>query len=466
VSNSKAFTERKIYRVAELTGLIREILEPRFSEVWVQGEISNFKRPSSGHLYFSLKDEKAHLKAVMFRFQNLYLRFEPEDGMEVICRGRISVYDQRGEYQLVVDQMQPVGLGALQVRFEQLKKRLEGEGLFDQAIKKPLPAYPERIAVITSPTGAALRDMIRVVTSRQALLDVLVIPSRVQGEGSAEELADALDLANQPWVSRPADRKPLEMIVLARGGGSLEDLWAFNEELLARAIFRSSLPVLSAVGHEIDFTIADFVADARAATPTAAAEIIVSARKDLYDKVQEFSERLARAILLEEERVDELLRWLSRSLPDPRRDIEGELLRLDDISWKLEKALGRGMTSFENRLQGLERNLSMLHPQVRYREAAFCLEKMTGSLGRTVSGKLETETKRLEYHAGRLDALSPLATLSRGYSIARTKDAKKIIRDAGDTEMGDLLELILARGSLECEVKGKSEKPGSSQVNK
>ncbi len=458
---SQSVSERKVFRVAEITALIREQLESGFAEVWVQGEISNFRKPSSGHFYFTLKDEGASLRAVMFRFQNLYLRFRPEDGMEVLCRGRISIYDQRGEYQLLVDQMEPVGVGALQVKFEQLKAGLEKEGLFDQSRKRPIPEYPDRIAIITSPTGAAIRDMIRVFSSKETAVDILIIPSRVQGEGAAEELAKALDAANRPKVSRPRDRKPLELVILARGGGSLEDLWAFNEEVLARAIARSALPVLSAVGHEIDFTISDFTADGRAPTPTAAAELIATEKGLLREKVKDIRERIIRAIYHEHEIAGERLHWLARSIPDPRRDIENELLRVDDVFWKMERAVNRMLSPWDSRLQEIERGLSLQHPRARYKDAAYELEKMDSSLARAVRARLDLEVTRLEQGVGRLDALSPLATLSRGYSIARRPDTGMIISDSAQAGIGDLLELLLSRGRLECEVRGKSEPGGT-----
>jgi len=457
VSRQETFSGKKIYRVAEITGLIRDQLETSFSEVWVQGEISGLRKPGSGHLYFTLKDEQAMLRAVMFRFQNIYLRFRPEHGMEVVCKGRISVYDQRGEYQLILDQMHPVGIGALQVRFEQLKAKLDKDGLFDPGRKKPLPEYSVRIAIITSPTSAAIQDMLRVIKSKQAPIEVLIIPSRVQGEGAAEELAGALDLANNPKISRPKDRRPLELIILARGGGSLEDLWAFNEEVLARAIARSGIPVLSAVGHEVDFTIADFVADMRTPTPTAAAELVTTAKQDMQDMVQDIQERLVSTILNGQEQARERILWLARSLPDPRRDIEKGMLILDDQLWKIERALRNGLVPWESKLQHLERALSIQHPQVYYKEAVMQIAKMDVALEGAMSAKMEREMKGLESRTGRLDALSPLATLSRGYSIARRKDSKEIIRDAKRVETGDWLELILKRGELECEVRGKSE---------
>jgi exodeoxyribonuclease VII large subunit len=463
VSIQEPFPGKKIYRVSEITGLIRDMLESGFTEVWVQGEISNLRRPGSGHFYFTLKDEQAMLHAVMFRFQNIYLRFRPEHGMEVVCRGRISVYDQRGEYQLIVDQMDPVGIGALQVRFEQLKAKLEKDGLFNPDRKKALPEYPGRIAIITSPTSAAIRDMLRIIRSKQAPIEILIIPSRVQGEGAAEELAKALDLANKPNLARPKDKKPLELIILARGGGSLEDLWAFNEEVLARAIFHSALPVLSAVGHEIDFTIADFVADLRAPTPTAAAEHITAAKQDMQNMVQDLQERLLRTILKEQEQAAERLNWFARSLPDPRRELEKEMLRLDDQLWKMEKALRDRLIPRESSLQHLERTLSLAHPLVYYKEAIMQIAKIDGALERAMSDHLEREMKKFESRTGRLNALSPLATLSRGYSIARGRDSKEIIRDAKKVNLGDWLELILHRGKLECEVRGKSEGPAGTK---
>lgn len=278
-----------IFTITEITKNVRAILEANYADVWLAGEVSNFRNPGSGHFYFSLKDEKAQLAAVMFRGANQKLAFKITDGMELVCHGRMTVYEARGNYQVVIDYCEPKGVGALQLAFEQLKKKLSAEGLFDKKHKKPIPFLPKRIGIVTSGTGAAVRDIINVATRRFPGIQLLVVPVRVQGEGSAQEVAAAINLLNQ--------RNDVDVMIVGRGGGSLEDLWAFNEEVVAQAIFKSQIPVVSAVGHEIDFTIADFVADLRAPTPSAAAEIVVPNQADLLATLRNFHQRLEQAII-------------------------------------------------------------------------------------------------------------------------------------------------------------------------
>jgi len=318
----------KIFTVSELTRNVRALLEGHFPEVWVSGEISNFRSPSSGHFYFTLKDEQAQLASVMFRGANSQIPFKLEDGLEVICHGRITVYETRGQYQIVVDHCEPKGIGALQLAFEQLKKKLSEEGLFDAKNKKPLPFLPKKIGVVTSPTGAAIRDILKVLHQRFESTNVLLIPVRVQGEGAAEEVAEAIFLLNK--------RDDIDVMIVGRGGGSMEDLWAFNEEVVARAIFASKIPVVSAVGHEIDFTIADFVADVRAPTPSAAAEIVVPRRRDLLEHIEELKQQLFKSPL--------------RRFPDL-------LMRLDDLRGRLQFGW---QVFWDKRSQNLKKLLSNL----------------------------------------------------------------------------------------------------------
>ena len=302
--------ERKVFSVAELTRLIRFTLEEKFSSVWVEGEISNFIHHGSGHMYFSLKDSEASLQAVMFRRDNQRLRFKPEDGLKVLARGRVSVYPQRGQYQLLVDYLEPKGLGDLGLAFEQLKRKLEKEGLFDLARKKPIPYLPRRIGVITSLTGAVIRDMLHVLNRRFPNYHFIIYPVQVQGDRAKHEIARALDDMN--------DYRRLDVLVLARGGGSLEELWPFNEEMVARAIFRSQIPVISAVGHEVDYTIADFVADLRAPTPSAAAEILFPRREDLKaqmeDQRRRLNESIKRQLEFGQQELDEASRYLQTAM--------------------------------------------------------------------------------------------------------------------------------------------------------
>lgn len=326
-------TGPKIFTVSELTKSVRGLLEGHFSEVWVSGEISNFRSPGSGHYYFTLKDETAQLSCVMFRGLNAKLPFKLEDGLEVICRGRLTVYESRGQYQIVVDYCEPKGLGALQLAFEQLKKKLQAEGLFDPAHKKKLPFLPHKIGVVTSPTGAAIRDILNILGRRWPGVNILIVPVRVQGEGSAEEVAKAIG-----WLNV---REDIDVMIVGRGGGSLEDLWAFNEEIVARAIFASRIPVISAVGHEIDFTIADFVADVRAPTPSAAAELAVPNRDDLLTSLMDIKRRLFRC---------------------PTRRFPDFLQRLDDLRARLLFGWKVGWERKDQQLKKLASNLDHLSP--------------------------------------------------------------------------------------------------------
>ncbi|UCF56269.1 MAG: exodeoxyribonuclease VII large subunit, partial [Deltaproteobacteria bacterium] len=317
----------KIYTVSALTEQIKDLLEEHFDFVWVEGEISNFRSPSSGHYYMALKDEKAQIKAVMFRPQTRYLKFTPEDGMKVIAQGRIGVYQPRGEYQIILDYLEPLGIGALALAFEQLKKKLAAEGLFDEEIKKALPFLPQRVAVITSPTGAAIRDFLKIIHRRFANIQIIIVPAKVQGDEATVELVEALDTVNRELN--------VDVIVLTRGGGSLEDLWAFNQEELALAIRASRIPVVSAVGHEIDITISDLVADLRAPTPSAAAELLVVEKESLIERLKEMRDRLQSDINTSLANLNQRLSLLSKGLHDPRKRIADSWLHLDELNGRL-----------------------------------------------------------------------------------------------------------------------------------
>jgi len=386
--------------VSELTQLIKFQLEQSFDYLWVEGEISNFRIPSSGHFYFTLKDEKSQIRAVMFKTQNRNLGFEPQDGLFVTCRGRLNVYETRGEYQLILDYLEPKGLGSLQLAFEQLKQRLAKEGLFDPALKKPLPILPRKIGIITSPTGAVLRDILNIIERRFANLEILIYPVKVQGEGAAQEIASALQELNQ--------MSGIEVIILARGGGSIEDLWPFNEETVARAIYYSEVPVISAIGHEIDFTIADFVADLRAPTPSAAAELVVKNKVDLINSLDNLNARLGNSMKkIYELNLSHLL-FLQKRMVDPRRMIPGLRLKIDEY-WD--------------------------------------------RIGIHVSKTLKLKRERVEGIMGRLDALSPINVLKRGYSITRTLPELKIVREADLLCPGNKINVRLFKGEILCRVE-------------
>ena len=439
------FAQRKIYSVYEITSEIKRSLD-KLGILWIQGEISNCKHHSSGHLYFSLKDQRAQLKAACFRNNNMYLKFRPEDGMEVIVRGRLSVYEPRGDYQIIVEYMEPVGLGSLQLAFDQLKEKLRKEGLFEEAHKIPLPLLPKKVGIVTSPTGAAIRDILRILKRRNASLDVLIYPARVQGAGAAEEIAAGIRYLN--------GRRDIDVIIAGRGGGSIEDLWAFNEEIVARAIFGSEIPLISAVGHEVDFTIADFVADMRAPTPSAAAEMVSGAREDLRATVLSLKGRLSQAIRRGVERRRLNLERLAHNkaftvAPQKIRDLQQ---RFDEGAMRMSQA----MRSYAHAIRHREQMLSARLGSVDLR--GFICRRRDG-LARSrqglVSGirtRLHLQRSRFEIAVGKAHALSPLAILSRGFALCRDSRGR-IVKSAGSVSCGDAVRVTLASGQLDCEVK-------------
>lgn len=389
-------TGPKVYTVKELTRQIRGLIEGKFSGVWVEGEISGLKQHHSGHTYFSLKDDEAILRAAFFSRFNRQVQFELKDGLQVLAYGKVSVYEPRGDYQLLVERMEPKGLGALQLAFQQLKEKLAKEGLFDPAHKKPIPRFPKTVGVVTSPTGAAIQDILHVVNRRFRGTSVLLNPVRVQGAGAAEEIARAIDEMNQ--------LDDIDVLIVGRGGGSLEDLWAFNEEVVARAVFRSRIPVISAVGHEIDWTICDWVADLRAPTPSAAAELVVQNREELETRLRDFHTRLRNAV---------------RGLLEERQ----ERLRVLTESYAFRQPYNL-INQFGQRLDELLRQLqNYLKTLVREKDQMF------------------------RNWVGRLEALSPLAILQRGYSL--TFDAEGgLLKDVRQVKIGERIETKLHRGCL------------------
>ncbi len=419
---TKTSGQRRILTVSELTHDIKTLLETGFDSVWVKGEISSFKVPASGHFYFNLKDETAMLACVMFKFKNQYLKFELKDGLEVICGGRITLYEPRGSYQLLLDVIEPIGLGALQLRFEQLKEKLSKEGLFESSRKKPIPFLPQKIAIITSPTGAAIRDILNILNRRYANLEVLLVPASVQGEKAAPELVQAIQTVNKMAHH--------EVIILGRGGGSLEDLWAFNEEIVARAIFESKIPIISAVGHEIDFTIADFVADLRAPTPSAAAELVVKNKVDLQKNLLNSISRLRQGYLSSLISYRKQLAELSNRILDPRRKLQDWRLRLSDLQERLHYTLQQNVKEAKNRFESLLPDLTSL--------IQLTLERKNQQLGQLFS---------------LLKSLNPLAILERGYSIARKTTTGEIIRKASQIHPQEKLLIKLFQGEVICEVK-------------
>jgi len=384
----------RVYTVSEITQIIKLEIESSFPLVWVEGEISNFRRHLSGHLYFTLKDEKAQLRAVMFRLEARQLGFEIKDGLKVICRGRLTVYEPRGEYQIVVEIMEPKGKGALQLAFEQLKEKLRAEGLFDPQHKKKLPLLPKKIGIVTSPRGAAIVDILRILERRFARLHVIIYPVRVQGEGAADEIVEGID-----YLSRQPD---IDVIIVGRGGGSIEDLWAFNEEKVARAIFRSSIPIISAVGHEVDYTIADFVADVRASTPSAAAELVIEKEEALLARLESLERTLTRAMELCLERRRNEVHRLAEN-----RVFQGFRLWLRHQAQLVDELEERARESIRARIRKVTENKLRV---------SLLLEKLCSEIKRN----FQLRKGNWERLASQLHALSPLNILERGYTLCWT----------------------------------------------
>jgi exodeoxyribonuclease VII large subunit len=449
--------DRAVLSVTELTAQLRSALEERFPTVWVEGEISNFKVYASGHAYFTLKDADAQIKAVLFRNRARRIRFEPADGLHVMAFGSIEVYAQRGEYQLVVELLEPRGVGALQLAFDQLKTRLGAEGLFEQGRKRPLPRFPRKIGIVTSPSGAAIRDMLRVISRRFGELHIVIAPARVQGAGAAEEVAQAIrDLNALGGV---------DVLIVGRGGGSLEDLWAFNEEVVARAIVASKIPVISAVGHEVDYTIADFVADLRAPTPSAAAELVVREKQALVEGVAELHMRLEGAMRRRLERHRERLQatLARRVLTDPARPLRDLERRLDDARRRLRHAATARLKRAAHRFELATAGLRSGSPFVRLRGHRQRLDTVHARLAVEAARALDRARHRLAADVGRLDSLSPLAVLGRGYSLTRMPDGRVVMR-ARDVKAGDAVDVRLHQGSLDCRVTATREHDDRPQV--
>ncbi len=501
-----------VYTVSELTAAIRGILEMNFDSVWLEGELSGHKVAQSKHAYFNLKDDRCQIRCVMFRGARSGLPFEPEDGDQVLVSGRVAVYEARGEYQIIVDSMEPRGLGALQKAFDQLKKKLDAEGLFDEQHKKPLPEFPWKIGVVTSPTGAVIRDILNVLKRRNPKVSVLLNPVKVQGEGAAQEIAQAIAEMNA--------RSDLDLLIVGRGGGSIEDLWAFNEEIVARAIFQSRIPVISAVGHEVDVTIADFVADLRAPTPSAAAEIAVPVLDEVLNTLGELNENLLGHILwtLQDRRARLLSLIDRRFFREPRRILENPAQRLDDLSGRLQRSLhtwskvsrdglisrvkrlfsvspekkvmqlrsslasqeqllGNLMTgrirvergrldvsrlqrSLENwtRLQreGLVSRIKQLlsvSPEKKISQQRVQFENRKNMLAHFMTGQLRLERSRLNSLERQLQSLSPLKVLGRGYSLTTDKETGKVVFHPDQVKPGDSLRIRLAEGELDATVE-------------
>jgi len=443
---------KQIFTVTELNENVKRLLEASFDALWVEGEVSNLRRPASGHAYFILKDEKSQIRAVIFRSLPVArqfpwarpMQFELEEGMSVICGGRLSVYHPRGEYQLIVEVVEPKGLGALQKAFEQLKARLQAEGLFDPVHKKRIPFLPQRVGVITSPTGAVIRDILHITARRFPSVDILIAPVRVQGSEAPPEIIRAI--ADMHAVGN------IDVIILARGGGSLEDLAAFNDEGVAREIFRSRIPVISAIGHEIDYTIADFVADLRAPTRSAAAELVMPVKKEIVASLETLRSRLINCMLRMGEKVQGKVTSLKGRLRDPRRAIHDFRILVDDRTERLMLSLDHVRAMQRPKLLNLEIRLHHATPISQIRDRQLALESLRKSViagWQTIVGRLRM---RMETSAAVLDTLSPLSVLRRGYGIIRTLPEGIIVKNAAAVTVDSKVDVKVSSGSFHAKV--------------
>jgi len=453
-------TERQPLSVSELTLKIRDALEKSFATIWVEGEISNFRQHSSGHWYFTLKDESAQLKAACYRSANQRIRFRLEDGLQVRVRGRLSVYEQQGAYQLVVEALEPVGAGALQLAFEQTKARLQSEGLFAQELKRPIPFFPRRIGVVTSASGAAIRDIINVISRRTRTVHLLVAPARVQGEGASHEIIRAIRFLNDHHARAVREARydaAIDVLIVGRGGGSIEDLWAFNEEAVARAIRSSTIPVISAVGHETDFTIADFAADLRAPTPSAAAELVAAHEEELCERLEQLAGGLRRTlnhrIAAERGHVRELT--FARGFDEVRRKLRGAVANVEAREDRLRVTMAH---IFQNTLRRFEAAARWLSPMELHNRAVTQgarLDAVVRAREAAMTSKIEKARQQFGFNVAALEAMSPLKVLERGYAIAQDGSGR-IVRDVSAVSIGDELRVRLWKGALGCRVE-KSE---------
>ena len=448
VGRIEAGRRPNVYTVSELNANIKNLMEENFPLVWIFGEISNFRVPASGHFYFTLKDKASQISSVMFRGQQRNLKFEPEDGQNVTGMGRVSVYEPRGTYQIILEYLEPSGAGALQIAFEKLKKRLAAEGCFDEAHKMPLPFLPNNISIITSPSGAVVHDILHIINRRFPNVSIRIIPVKVQGEGAVEQIVSALELLNTTIAA--------DVAILARGGGSLEDLQAFNSEQVARAIFASKIPIISAVGHETDYTISDFAADLRAPTPSAAAELVVPDKLELERRCNEVLRQLKDRIYYYFKYFKQKLNENNKRLIDPRRKIEDSCLKLDDLTARLNRALRHRIRRERENRDFWDDRLGANNPKHLLENIKKQLEQNYNNFIKSFEIYTNLNQMKNRELAAKLAVLSPLAILARGYSITRTIPEKTVVKDPGVVALDQELEVMVAKGRLFCRVKGKS----------
>jgi exodeoxyribonuclease VII large subunit len=427
VLNESPIKPDKIYRVSELTQLIKLELENSFPRIWVEGEVSNFHRHSSGHLYFTLKDASSQIRAVIWRSDARTVKFDFKDGLQLVCRGRINVYEPRGEYQVVVDLAEPKGKGALQLAFEQLKEKLRAEGLFDPQRKKKLPLFPQKVGVVTSPRGAAIQDILRILERRFSRLHILICPAKVQGEGAAEEIVEGIDTLGR--------RSDIDVIIVGRGGGSIEDLWAFNEEKVARAIFRCPIPIISAVGHEVDFTIADFVADVRASTPSAAAEMVIEKEDAILDRIANLEKGLAGSLKFSVQDLRHRVDLLA-----DHRIFQGFRLRLRNLEQEVDELEERARESVRRRAKNI----------AEHKMAVALFEE---KLGNSLKGALRDLLARWEKFSVQLHNLSPLNILEKGYALVWKEGGLHPVQSIEEVRKDQELTVSFHRGEFRCEVR-------------
>lgn len=435
---------RQVLTVSELTGMIRSTIELEYSNLWLEGEISNLRTPGSGHIYCTLKDDSSQIRAVLFRSNGTRIRFALQEGMQVIVRGRLTVYEPRGEYQIVIDAVEPKGVGALQLAFDQLKGKLTAEGLFDESRKKPIPLFPRTVGLVTSIDGAAVRDILTVLKRRWPLLRIIIVPVQVQGEGAARQIANGVSLLNE--------ESGVDVIIVGRGGGSLEDLWSFNEEIVVRAIAASSIPVVSAVGHEVDVTLADFAADHRAPTPSAAAEAIVPVLEEVVGRLHELTLRMEQAVSRHCRAEWRRLDAQSRGLAQIRFRIQEESQRTDEATDRLTALLHQRLTFGREVLRERQCDLARLNPVLLVKRGLAVIPQFIKRLERQMSLSLDRRKRLVGSTMARLNALSPLAILGRGYSLLFTALDGEIIRRSQDVQAGDKVVARLSEGQLHCTV--------------
>ena len=437
----------EIYSVSQLNSEVRDLIESSYPSIWVEGEISNLARPASGHIYFSLKDESAQVRCAMFRMSNRLLKFKPENGTQVLVRARVSLYEARGDFQIIADYMEESGDGLLRKKFEALKLKLSEEGLFDTEHKKDIPALPSQIGIITSPSGAAVRDIVSVLKRRFPSIPLVIYPIPVQGDDAPPAIIRMIAKANQ--------RNECDVLILSRGGGSLEDLWAFNDEKVARAIYASKIPIVCGVGHEIDYTIADFVADVRAPTPSAAAELVSPDRNEWISTITQTGTRLAKLIAQKLTYANQRIDWLSKRIIHPQQRIERIAQRVDEMEQRLQHVYRIRQQNYLARLTSLQTRLQQCNPGHRVEKLLIKQDALQARMKNAIGRQLEQRQHRLKSLSRALDAVSPLATLGRGYAIVKSSTGT-IVKDSKQLKIGEEITTQLKQGTVNSTVTRKN----------